>query len=721
MKKGIQKNKGTARDPQKGRANPVTSDTESWLSLGLKLAGMAFLGFLIYSNSFDCSFHLDDRNSIMENTRIRNLSDLKSLWEYNPTRFIPYLTLALNYHFHGLEVKGYHFVNLAIHLLNAGLVWWLISLFFSSSNIRNHPIARHKKNIAFIVALLFVSHPLSTQSVTYIVQRLASMAALFYLLSLCLYLKGRLTDTKAGIKYLWLAGSILAGILGFLSKENAYTLPFAIIMVDLFYIQTRKPVEFLKDYRLWMLLAGMVVVVFAVYNFVSSSSTSGISHSGNADPQSGLFAPIPPSGGTAFTVTPTNYLFTQFRVMVTYLWLLLIPTGQNLDHDVTPSNSLLEPATLASFVFLASLILMSFVLYNKHRLLSFGILWFFLTLAVESSIVPIADLIFEHRTYLPSMGFFLVLTTGAYSYLADKNKQVVMMAFTGIIIAYSILTYQRNKIWKDELTLWNDAVSKSPEKARPYLNRGVAYWSQGQWEKAMTDYEKAIALNPKYFSSAYFNMGVAQAKFSAWDKAIDNHTTAIGITPNYTAAYDSRGVAYANKQEWDKAIKDFTTAIEISPGYATAFYNRGSVYSARGQWKEAIADYGKAIELDPNYLDAYCNRSVAFANIKEFNQAIDDCSRSISINPTYVKAWFNRATTYLNMGKYAEAIRDYTEAIRLAPASASAYYNRGMAYGNIGQFDKALDDYNMVIRIDPGNQNAYQGRDFAKSRLGAVK
>jgi len=721
MKKGIPKNKGTIQDFHKGKTTSVASNTASWLSGFLKMGGIVLLGLLIYSNSFDCSFHLDDRNSIMENTSIRDLSDLSSLWEYNPTRFIPYLTLALNYHFHELDVKGYHYVNLVIHILNACLVWWLISLLFSSPNLRNHTLAPNGKNIAFLVALLFLSHPLATQSVTYIVQRLASMAALFYLLSLCLYLKGRLTDTKASIKYLWLAGSVLAGILGLLSKENAYTLPFAMIIAELFFVQSRQPITYLKDYRLWMLLAGMTVLVFAVYSSVSSTYTSGISSNGSAETQGRIFAPIPPSGGTAFTVTPTNYLLTQFRVIVTYLRLLLFPAGQNLDHDVNPSNSLLEPATLAAFILLACLFSLSFVLYNKHRLMSFGIIWFFLTLAVESSIVPIADVIFEHRTYLPSMGFFVVLTTGAYSLLADRYRKVAMMAFAGIIGVYSILTYQRNKTWKDELTLWTDVVSKSPDKARPYLNRGVAYWSQGQWEKAMTDYEKAIALNPKYFSSAYFNMGVAQAKFSAWDKAIDNHTTAIGITPNYTAAYDSRGVAYANKQEWDKAIKDFTTAIEISPGYATAFYNRGSVYSARGQWKEAIADYGKAIELDPNYLDAYCNRSVAFANIKEFNQAIDDCSRSISINPTYVKAWFNRATTYLNMGKYAEAIRDYTEAIRLAPASASAYYNRGMAYGNIGQFDKALDDYNMVIRIDPGNQNAYQGRDFAKSRLGAVK
>lgn len=657
----------------------------------------------------------------MENTKLRALSDLKSLWEYNPTRFIPYLTLALNYHFHELDVKGYHYVNLAIHLINACLVWWLISLIFSSPNLSNHPLTRHGKNIAFIVGLLFVSHPLATQSVTYIVQRLASMAALFYLLSLCLYLKGRLTDTKANIKYMWLAGSVLAGILGFLSKENAYTLPFGIMMAELFFLQSRQPVAFLKDYRLWMLLAGTAVMVFGIYAGVSSSSTSGISHSGNADPEAGIFATIPPSGGTAFTVTPVNYLLTQFRVIITYLRLLIVPAGQNVDHDVIPSASLFEPETFACFIILATIVLLSLVLYNNNRLVSFGILWFFLTLAVESSIVPIADMIFEHRTYLPSMGFFLVFTTGVYHVLAGKNKQIPIAILMVVILTNSVLAYQRNKIWKNEFTLWNDAVSKSPDKARPYLNRGVAYWSQGQWEKAMADYEKAITLNPKYFSSAYFNMGVAQAKFGAWDKAIENHTRAIDIAPNYTAAYDSRGVAYANKQEWDKALKDFTSAMEISPGYAPAYYNRGSVYSARGQWKEAIADYDKAIELDPNYLDAYCNRSVAFANIKEFDQAIDDCSRSISIDSRYVKAWFNRATTYLNMGKYAEAIRDYTEAIRLAPASASAYYNRGMAYGNIGQFDKALDDYNMVIRIDPGNQNAYQGRDFAQSRLGAGK
>ena len=717
MKKGIQKNKVSGAEPAGRNVTADVSRIESWPIRLVRTGVIVILGILIYSNSFDCSFHLDDRNSIMENTRIRDLSELKTIWEYNPTRFIPYLTLALNYHFHELDVAGYHYLNLAIHLLNACLVWWLISLMFSSPNIINDPIARHGKNIAFIIALLFVSHPLATQSVTYIVQRLASMSALFYLLSLCLYLKGRLTVSKGGGKYFLLAGSIVAGVLGLLSKENAYTLPFAILMAELFFIRSKQPLSYLKDYRLWILIAGSAAMAFAVYSNVSSTSTSGISPSGSAEPQNGIFAPIPPSGGTPFTVTPANYLITQFRVIVTYLRLLLIPTGQNVDHDFSPSTHFFEPATLSGFLFLTALLISAFILYNKQRLISFGIFWFFMTLAVESSIVPIADLIFEHRTYLPSLGFFLVLTAGTYRVFAGKNKYLIYALFTFLILTNSILTYQRNKVWKDEFSLWNDAVTKSPDKARPYLNRGVAYWSQGQREKAMADYEKAIALNPDYFSSAYFNMGVAQAAFNAWDKAIDNYTRAINITPEYTQALDSRGVAYANKMEWDEAIRDFSAAIEIGRGYAPAYYNRGSVYSARSQWKEAIADYSKAIELNPSYLDAYCNRSVAYGNLREWDKAIADCSKSISTDSRYVKGWFNRATTYLNMGKSLEAISDYTTVIQLNPASAAAYYNRGVAYGNIGQFENALADYNKTIQLDPGNRNAYTGLEFAKYRL----
>lgn len=717
MNKGMQKKKAAHKpNPSKTHAAPAEAGGSSIFS-ALQLLLIAFLGILIYSNSFDCSFHLDDRNSIIENSAIRDLSDVGAIWKYFPTRFIPYLTLAFNYQLNGLDVQGYHAVNLAIHIINAFLVWWLTALLFRTPNGKQSPLASRQRTIAFIVALLFVSHPLATQSVTYIVQRLASLATLFYLLSLCLYVKARLSETNARQKYGLFAGAFLAALLGLLSKENAYTLPFAIVLAELFFLRTEKPSAYLKDVRLLLLVAGIALAVFALYRGFLSTSGSGIGSGGNAGNTSSVFSPIPPSGGTPYTVTPTNYLMTQFRVIVNYLQLLAFPTGLNLDHDIRPSEQLFDAGTLLSLVFLLALLALAIYVFPKNRFISFGIFWFFLTLAVESSIIPISDLMFEHRTYLPSFGFFLLITAGIFQVLYTKSGALTYALFTFIIGLNSLLTFQRNKVWKDELSLWNDVVSKSPEKARPYLNRGVAYWTAGQTAKAVSDYRKAISLNPEHYASAYFNLAVAEAAMGQADQAIEHYTKAIAISPDYAIAYDGRGVVYGNRKEWDKALQDFSEAIRVSPGFAKAYYNRGSLYSARSQWKEAISDYTKAVELDPKYTDAYCNRGVAYANIGEWDLSISDCTASIRIDPRYVKAYFNRGTTFLNRGNPGAAAADFSSVLQYTPGNVLATYNRGLAYLQLKQWDNAIKDFTRTLQLDPGNQNAYTNREFAKSQL----
>src|ERR1035438_6596834 len=174
------------------------------------------LGVIIYSNSFYCSFHFDDYRNIVENTSIRDLADIKAWMNFFPTRPVGVFTFAVNYHFSQLNIWPYHFVNLVIHLINSCLTGWLTLLIFSSPALKDHPVTRYKYGIAFFTALLFVSHPLATQSVTYIVQRMAALVALFYLLSLALYMKARLSTGRNSIKYLFFAGSFLSLLLALL-------------------------------------------------------------------------------------------------------------------------------------------------------------------------------------------------------------------------------------------------------------------------------------------------------------------------------------------------------------------------------------------------------------------------------------------------------------------------------------------------------------------------
>ena len=250
-----------------------------------------------------------------------------------PSRPIGFLSFALNYHFHGLDVWGYHLVNLAIHIVNAVLVWWLVMLTMATPVMRGQPISRHKGAMALFTALLFVSHPLATQSVTYIVQRLASLATLFYLLSLALYVKGRLWEGNKDRRVLFFyTGSILCAVLGMLTKEIVFTLPFALILYEYSFIRTDTWKIDIKDrgIQIPIIILGIFVVLFFL-NF-------------SVD----IFNPIPPllNQGYDYPITTWQYLLTQFSVILTYIRLFIVPVNQNLDYDYPISHSLLEWHTL---------------------------------------------------------------------------------------------------------------------------------------------------------------------------------------------------------------------------------------------------------------------------------------------------------------------------------------------------------------------------------------
>ncbi|MBK8846013.1 MAG: tetratricopeptide repeat protein [Bacteroidetes bacterium] len=400
--------------------------------------------------------------------------------------------------------------------------------------------------LSFTHPLLFAFTEL-IKSETFVVQRMASLVTLFYLLTVTLYVKGRIVENNNFSKYAWFSGSIIMAMLAMLSKENAITLPLAIIMTEIFFLQSKKTFLILKDYR----IVGLSILFIAIILFVAFRFSSGI------------FNPLPPDAITNFVeITPANYLFTQFSVLLKYLQMLLFPINQNIDYDITLSTSFFEIKTLISFILLAAILVLGVLLFNKSRIISFGIFWFFVTIAVESSIIPISDLIFEHRTYLPSYGFMLILTTAIFTLLWPKNKNLALGILGLIIISNAVLTYQRNKVWQDEITLWTDAIKKSPNKARPYVIRGNAYEDLNKMDDAILDYNKAVELQP-----------------------------------NYTLAFTNRGYAHKHKGNWQKAIQDYNKSISLNPLIALAYTNRGALHSGIKLLKTTLRQYRLTIDV----------------------------------------------------------------------------------------------------------------------------
>ena len=658
----------------------------------LVLGSTLFLGVIIYSNTFYSSFHLDDACSIVDNLFIRNIFNPRDIWNFWPTRFVTYLSIALNYHLSGLNVLSYHIFNLIIHLSSAILVWWFILLTFSTPRMIGKRITKDAKLVAFFVTFVFTAHPIQTQGVTYIIQRAVSLTTLFYILSLCLYVKSRLLQEQGkslATSRIFYCGSLISVVMAMFSKEMAITLPFMILLYEATFLRRKEGINWRYLIPFLATLSIIPLIMFLTKSVDFMAMRRAIEEPAN--------------------MSSWQYLLTQFRVMVTYLRLLFVPINQNFDYYYPVAKSLFELSTLASFILLFSVLTIAVKVFSEYRIISFGIFWVFLTLLPESSVIPIKDVIFEHRLYLPMVGFSLFAVSFIYYFFEHKSRRLMIAILLVIISCYSVLTYIRNFIWQDELTLWSDVMRKSPNKARPYNNRGVAYDKLGNFIQAVSDYNEAIARDPNS-ANAYNNRGVTCGKQGNSVQAISDYSKAIAINPNYANAYNNRGVTHYNQGNFIQSISDHTKAIKIDPNHFEAYNNRGVTYGRQNNLIQAVSDYTKAIRINPIYANSYYNRGLIYYQQGDFIKAVSDYDKAIRINPNYANAYTNRGSIYYQQGKLLEAISDYNKAIEIIPNHLEAYINRGDAYDRLGNFTQAIFDYTKAISISPDYAKAYYNR-----------
>lgn len=575
------------------------------------------LGILVYSNALFCPFHFDDEYYIVNNFAIKNIQNLLNIWAICPCRFITFFSLALNYHFHRLDVLGFHLFNIAVHLGSAILVWWLTLLTLSTPAVKEDKITRHAGLIALFAGLVFVSHPVQVEGVTYIWQRATAMAAFFYLASLCLYVKSRLSRSNQSTYYIF---SLVTAVMAMFTKENTITLPLMVLLYEFCFLKDKGSMnwQYIFPFLLTILIIPLTILFFKSNRF---QEIRGVVEG--------------PQG-----ISPADYLLTQFRVMATYIRLVFLPLNLNLDYDYPIYKNFSAPSVFFSFLFLMTILYSAKRLFLKYRLVSFSIFWFFLALLPDSSILPLEDVIFEHRLYLALVGFSMFMAGSMYYLFGKKSIKTMVIILTMIMACNSFLTYQRNQVWRDKLTLWDDAVGKSPHKARPYNNRGRIYYDQGDIPRAMSDFNKAIEIKPQY-ADPYINRGRIYYDQGKLTQALSDYNKAIEINP-YAEAYNNRGNVFDEQGNFTQAVLDYDKAIELKPDYAQAYYNHGSAFGRHGHLTQAISDFTKAIELNPGYAQAYNNRAVTYFMIKEYEKAWGDARRAQAlgapVNPGFISA-----------------------------------------------------------------------------------
>jgi len=570
-------------------------------------------GVAVYSNSLNGPFHFDDLG----------ISDTSYLWPRaftsGPRQFVD-LTFVANHLLHGQQVLGYHLVNVAVHLAAALTLYGLVHSSLTALAISfPSPAGEQSDELQFIrrfvplsTALIFVCHPIQTQAVSYIVQRYASMAALFYLCSVLAFIRARsaaLSGRTRGRIGLFSILSLLSGVIALRCKETSYTLPIMLIVVEIFLFRGR----LLRNKAFVGCLAALLLAIPLIR--IAQQGLGGLDD---------LAFTIQHATKEELTYSRSDYLLTQFRVVVSYLRLLIAPINLNLDYDVPLQRSLFTLPVFASLMLHLTLLSAAVVLFIRSgrlltdkggqrgiclRLASLGIIWFYIALSVESSIVPILDVMFEHRLYLPSGGAFLVMTTLAASLVAGRhslrNRSWAVLAMLCCVL--SIGTIQRNRIWNSDLLLWEDTAAKSPNKPRVLANLTAAYLNAGMAAKAVPLLLRTIELSPG-FSDSLNNLGTVLDQLRIFEGRYDNGRHFIVGTRTVNMRYynawfantrNNLGLVYEYAGNLEKARQSYEAAVALSPDFDLAWYNLLLVAARLGDQATATAALARLSQLNP--------------------------------------------------------------------------------------------------------------------------
>lgn len=531
------------------------SDSRGNNTLALSLILVAAL--LCYWNSLNVPFVLDDITSIVTN---------KTVISFNipfKSRLTGDLSFALNYRLHGFWLPGFHFVNLLLHIFNGLLLYRLMLILCSCPELSEHIDPVIRQTIPVTAALIFVCHPLQSQSVTYLAQRVTLLAAMFSFATIIGYLKVRMsTDTPA--KLLWLAGSLFTISLAILSKENAVVIFPLILLIEFLFFPTGRERFLPLFYLLPLLILVLLLFVFP-----------GL--------QGGIWPAL-----TAFTAESgaagrLDYLLSQIPVLVKYLRLFMLPVGQSLDHDPKLYTTIADPMVGSYLLFLISLVIIAILLVRSRRswllLSGFGILWFFLSVWVESGAVPLRDLMSEQRVYLPMAGLSCS-TAVLLCRIASRQLQIAGIAM--MILILSALTINRNRVWQSEVSIWEDVTRKSPEKGRGFGALGHALQRAGDVRKAEAAYRKAIELNPNDHI-ARINLGALYLDARRYAESISCFNEAARLSPQTAAIWFNLGIAYAGLGRLNEAESAFVETIRLQPDFKGAAGNLESVRRAMGR------------------------------------------------------------------------------------------------------------------------------------------
>ena len=570
------------------------------------------LSLVAYSNSFRGVFVFDDKPAILQNAHLRQLwpvTDAMAAPKQTPVAGRPVLalTLAINYALNDYRVGGYHAVNLAIHLLAGLTLYGLIRRTLMSERLRPQYQSRSGV-LAAVAAAVWIVHPIQTESVTYVIQRAESLVGLFYLLTV--YAAMRSMDSERSIGWSLLAAT--CSIIGMASKEVMVTAPVMVLLYDRAFAARSIREALRKRWPLYAGLAASWLVLFA------------------------LMLQGPRTGTVGFgleTITAWEYASSQFGVILHYLRLCLFPMGLCLDYGWPVVSSWMQ--ILPAMLIVVALSMFTFWGLIHQRRWSYPAAWFFFILAPTSSFVPMQDLAFEHRMYLPLAGLCVLAVL-----VVDKliGRQVMVGVFVAgvVIISLTVLTLARNRDYHSEVAIWQSVVEASPDNPRGHNNLGKTLHEAGRVDLAMKHYRAALRIESGHVD-AHNNMGVILARKLRFVEAIKHFRSAVDAEPEATMPHYNLGMALQAHGDLEAALKQYLEALALSPDSSAPMYRVAWILATHPS--ASVRDPDRAVALatqavaltdstNPEILDVL---AAAYAAAGNFEQAVETAQAALAL------------------------------------------------------------------------------------------
>ncbi len=676
-------------------------------------------GLVVFANGLQGVFLFDDAHAIVENLRIRRLVPLSTL--LTTERPVVEISLAVNYAIGSLSVTGYHVVNIVVHLAAALTLFGLIRrtlglgqtgatagslgapMPLSPSSLRRSVAS----SLSFSVTLLWLVHPLQTESVTYIIQRAESMMGLFYLLTLYAFARSIPSRRPA-----WLVVSVMACALAMATKAVAVTAPVVVLLYDRCFVSRSLGTALRARWPYYTGLASTWIVLFlcGIVQHVLWPATDRT------------------AVGFGFQgFSAMQYAMTQPQVILHYLRLAFWPDPLCLDY-AWPVVSRVGEAAVSIAAVGGMIVATSWALWRNHWL-GFAGAAFFVVLSPTSSVIPVRDVAFEHRMYLP-LALVIVVVVAAFASIGRRIGEALRISANarhavGVVFAVmaaaplGAAAMDRNRDYRDALAMWQDVAEKRPENARAHVNIGVLLEQRGEIDAAIAAYRKALSIDPDY-PDAHFNLGVALLRAQRIPEAEAAFRETLRLSPSDPGAHANLAGILAGRGDLEAAAGEYRAALKVAPQDARSRARLANLLRRLGDLKAAAAEAQAAVQQAPNLPAAHEALAHVFLARGDMASAVTAFKRTIELDPANLPARINLGTALKSEERFAEAAEAYRDALRVDPRSHYAHFHLAGAYMSLGKPEDAIPEFQAALELSPSDAESHIGIGRALQAVGRL-